>query len=159
MGISKVALIALVASALLGCGGRSTHTPASTSRTTLVRSDATCRHQTRLILDEAHEILRHYGAQAPGPADVAYFGFQDALSGFQSHGCRPQILGRALTRRLTKEQQTALFSHLPAVMVRYLEWTLTCGRRRAISVCTEMPPYLKTISPSNPSGNRYPLKP
>jgi hypothetical protein len=111
-----------------------------------------------LIAGAAGQILRHYASQAPGPADVAYFSFQDVLAGFQSHDCRPQILARTLSRRLTAKQQTALFSHLPDVMVRYLEWARVCARRGS-SACTELPASVKTVRPSNPSGNRYPLTP
>jgi hypothetical protein len=149
----------LVASSLGGCGGGSTPSPAAPARRPLLRSDATCRQDARLVADAGRQFLRHYASQAPGPADVAYFSLQDVLADFQSHRCRPQILGTALVRRLTPSQQTALFSHLPDVMVRYLEWARACGRRRAVTACTHLPASVKTMRASNPSGNRHPLTP
>jgi hypothetical protein len=83
-----------------------------------------CRHQAQVIADDAHQILLHYGAQSAYPADLAYYMFRSALTEFERHGCAAQLLGSTLERRLTNKQLTALRSHLPATIVRYLRQAL-----------------------------------
>src|SRR6266576_1972586 len=120
--VRRAAAAALVVGvSCTGCGGGSTTQPAAaTSATGSTWSAATCRRQTQVIADDAHQILRHYGAESAYPADLGFFMFRGALTEFQRHGCAAQLLGTTLDRRLTKQQRIELLSHLPATMVRYL---------------------------------------
>jgi len=77
-----------------------------------------------VIADDARQILLHYGAQSAYPADLAYYMFRGALVEFERHSCAPQLLHSTLDRRMTQTQLTALLSHLPATIVRYLRRAL-----------------------------------
>jgi hypothetical protein len=120
--VRRAAAAALVVGvSCIGCGGRSNTLPAAaTSTTDPSWSAGTCRRQTQVIADDAHQILLHYGPQSAYPADLGFFMFRGALLEFQRHGCAPQLLGSTLDRRLTKKQLTELLSHLPATIVLYL---------------------------------------
>jgi len=61
--------------------------------------------------------------------DVAYFGLRTVLGGFKQHECAPKILGSTLARRLTRERQRALFSHLPHAMAAYLRTAIAVSQR------------------------------
>jgi hypothetical protein len=83
-----------------------------------------CRRQTEVLVDDAHQILLHYGAESSYPADLGYFQFRMALHDFRLHGCRPRLLGGTMSRRLTRRQRAGLLSHLPSATVRYLRRAL-----------------------------------
>jgi hypothetical protein len=123
--VRRAAAALVVAIALAGCGGRSSGRPTvTTSKSGPSWSAAMCSHQAQVITDDAQQILLHYGAQSAYPADLAYYMFRGALLEFERHSCAPQLLGSTLDRRMTQTQLTALLSHLPATIVRYLRRAL-----------------------------------
>jgi hypothetical protein len=83
------------------------------------------------IADEALSFVHTYqpGFGVGSTSDVAYFGLRTVLDGFRQHRCATTVLGRTLARRLTRKQQSALYSHLPQGMAAYFRLVITVSQR------------------------------
>jgi hypothetical protein len=165
-----LAIAALAAGALVGCGGRSTGASPSTAHRVSVWSAASCREQTQAITDDTKKILHDFRLGTTEPPDVPYLGLESALSEFQRHDCKPQILGRTLARRFTHRQLTELLRYLPSPMVRYVRRTMACwqahGARSApssgtgaASACNGTSSTVPPVIIGKPYEKRYPLNP
>jgi hypothetical protein len=115
---------------LIGCGGRSSTHPATTT-SAQSWSSAPCLQLSGSIADEALSLVHTYqpGFGVGSTSDVAYFGLRTVLSGFKQHHCATRVLGRTLARRLTRRQQRELFSHLPRAMTAYFRLAIKVSRR------------------------------
>ena len=125
----EAALLAGVA--LIGCGSRSS--TASVPTTSVQGSSVVCMRLSDSIADEASRFLRTYqpgsGLGVGSTTDVAYFGLRTVLAGFKQHHCATKILGRTLTRRLTRRQRHELFSRLPRAMSAYFRLAIRLSPR------------------------------
>jgi len=114
-----------------GCGSAQRHAEATAPVTvpaygvfpeTTVRgaktrgSGGACLSAASVFVDDALDLLAHFGPSAAYPADLNYVIVRDDLANFRSRRCDPGVLGRALERRLTQKQRQDLVADLPRTM-------------------------------------------
>jgi hypothetical protein len=116
----------LVGVVVIGCAGKSSTAPVSTT-SAQDRSSAACVQLSGSIADEASSFVHTYqpGYGVGSTSDVAYFGLRTVVAGFKQQHCATTVLGRTLARRLTRRQQRELFLHLPRAMAAYLRLAIS----------------------------------
>jgi hypothetical protein len=114
-----LALLAMLATG--GCGGAPGGSDVATNRARGTWTAAVCGQVARGVAWQGEQALRHYRPpQSTYPPDVALLIVRTGIGGLEGHRCPPEIVGAALSRRLTRKQRAELFSHLPPHVVRYL---------------------------------------
>jgi hypothetical protein len=127
-----IACATACALASAGCGGAAqqaeTTTPVTVSAygvvpATTVESptgegaDArACRGGARAFVEDAVDLLAHFGPRAAYPADLNYVIVRGDLATFRASRCDLRLLGRALRLRLTAKQREDLVADLPRAM-------------------------------------------
>ena len=103
--------------------------------------------------------MRQYAGDAT-PADVAFFDLRSNLAELQGRGCRPAVLGAALTRNLTRKQLQVLFVNLPSDWVRDLQQSISCAHvNTSTGRCAHGIVTIEPVGAGKPTSTPYPIAP
>lgn len=133
---------ALAGVVLLVCGCGSSHRGGTASTTvrygiypgdtatvsTANPTSVACRGDADSFARGSRTYLAHYGALAASPADPYYMLLRQQLADFQARRCDPQLLGRALDRRLSPSRLRELLVRASRPMAAALRHALAAAK-------------------------------
>lgn len=148
---------AAIAAAAGGCGGHVSSGP--TTRPHPSATPEICRTLAQAAVDDARALVRAFGGQA-SPGDLAMYDLREHVSFLQRDGCRPAVLGDALTSKMSPRELAALGALLPETYVRDVRQALACAHgERPTTRCIAPAAPIRAAGVGKPGGTSHPLVP